>query len=135
MSIGLVVYFAYSYTHSKLGEAATTDSAAATANQTPAHGYVPPFAAIIGIGLTIPLTIWQVLYFIPNTHGFDLWIRLFAWIVTGVLIAVLMYGKTDHGSQRSAQVRSIGLLVSVVNLIAWAVIMYWHYSTAAPAPM
>ena len=87
-----------------------------------------PIAAIVGIALTVPLTIWQVLYFIPNTNWFDLALRLFAWIITGVLIAVLMYGKSDRSGGRSAKVRSVGLILSVVNLIIWAVIMYWHYA-------
>jgi hypothetical protein len=123
MAIGLVVYFAYSYTHSKLAGVTEVDE-----NQEVAPDYQPPMAAIVGIALTIPLTIWQVLYFIPNTNWFDLALRLFAWIITGVLIAVLMYGKSDRGGARSSQVRSVGLILSVINLIIWAVIMYWHYA-------
>jgi hypothetical protein len=62
---------------------------------------------------------------------FDLGLRLFAWIVTGVLVAVLMYGKADRNKGRSEQVGKIGLVVSVVNLVVWAGIMYWHYHETA----
>lgn len=122
MSIGLVVYFAYSYTNSRLAGVSDADANL----ETPAD-YKPPFAAIIGVALTIPLTIWQVLYFIPNTSWLDLAVRLFAWIVTCVLVAVLMYGKGDKTGARSASVRNIGLIASLINLAVWAGITYWFF--------
>jgi basic amino acid/polyamine antiporter, APA family len=122
MSIGLVLYFAYSYSHSNLAKVTDTPE-----NSTVESNYVPPIAAIIGIGLTIPLTIWQVLYFIPNTHWIDLAVRLFAWIVTAILIAVLMYGKSDRSGGRSDSVKMYGLAGSVINLVAWAGITYWFF--------
>ncbi|MGD9561827.1 MAG: amino acid permease [Pyrinomonadaceae bacterium] len=122
MSIGLVVYFAYSYTHSRL--ASVTD---AEANDSTPANYKPPIAALIGVGLTIPLTIWQVLYFIPDTTWLDLAVRLFAWVVTGVLVYVLMYGKSDKTGARSASVRSAGLIASLINLAVWAGITYWFF--------
>jgi basic amino acid/polyamine antiporter, APA family len=125
MSIGLVIYFAYSYSHSKLGSETTAESGA---YQDAAQDYAPPVAAIIAIVLTIILTIYQVLYLMPNTTTIDLVIRLFAWIVTGVLVALLMYGKKDlRGAERSGQVKSIGLIASVLNLVIWAGITYWFF--------
>ncbi|MFN2454409.1 MAG: amino acid permease [Pyrinomonadaceae bacterium] len=125
MSIGLVIYFAYSYSHSKLGSENTAES---EAYQDAAQNYVPPVAAIIAMALVIVLTIYQVLYLMPNTKPIDLVIRLFAWIVTGVLVAVLMYGKKDaRGGGRSSQVKTIGLAASVINLLVWAGITYWFF--------
>ena len=89
MSIGLVVYFAYSYTHSNLAKAAETD--------TPSASYKPPFAAIIGVFGAIILTVYQVLYLIDfrqqmnlekdavlheSTIPLNMAVRLFAWIMT-----------------------------------------------------
>ncbi len=122
MSIGLVVYFAYGYTHSNLA----TGTDAEIADATTTADYKPPVAALVGIVGAILLTVWQVLYFIPNTNSIDLAVRLFAWIVTGVLVAMLMYGKKEHGV-RSPQVRTIGLAVSVINLLVWGAITYWYF--------
>jgi basic amino acid/polyamine antiporter, APA family len=120
MSIGLVVYFAYSYNNSKL----SADASAAT-SASAARNYTPPIAAIIAIVLTIILTIWQVNKYIANAGALDYGIRLFFWVVVGLLVAMLMYGKKDN--RRSAQVKSIGLLVSLVNLVVWAGITYWFF--------
>jgi basic amino acid/polyamine antiporter, APA family len=132
MSIGLVVYFAYSYSHSKLG---ADNTAEGEAYQDAAQDYKPPIAAIIAIVLVIALTLYQVPYLMNLTSEaipINLAFRLFAWIVTGVLVALLMYGKKDaRGGVRSPQVKTIGLAVSVVNLLVWAAITYWffvHYS-------
>jgi APA family basic amino acid/polyamine antiporter len=125
MSIGLVVYFAYSYGNSKLSSAKETQAKA-----TAAKNYTPPVAAIIAIIATIVLTIWQVNKYIANAGLLDYGIRLFFWVVVGLLVAMLMYGKKSSGA-RSQQVRSVGLLVSLVNLAVWAGITYWffvHYS-------
>lgn len=121
MSIGLVVYFAYSYSNSKL------KSAPEISNATTQQDYTPPIAAILSIILTVILTIWQVWKYIPNAGSVDYGIRLFFWIVVGVLVAMLMYGKRDSHAARSSQVKSIGLLVSVVNLVLWAGITYWFF--------
>ncbi len=126
MSIGMVVYFAYSYSHSKL----RTENEARTA---PAivPSYNPPVAAIVAIVATILLTTWQVNKYIPNATGIDYGIRLFFWIVVGLLVAMLMYGKNDTSSEGSSQTKTLGLAVSGVNLIAWIGITYWffvHYS-------
>ncbi len=127
MCIGLVLYFAYSYSHSKL----SSDSGRA-ANSTTAKNYTPPVAAIIGIIATIILTILQVNKSIvkPDAlyHGaLDYGIRLFFWIVVGLLVIMLMYGKKDASGGRDPKVKSIGLAVSLVNLIAWAGITYWFF--------
>jgi APA family basic amino acid/polyamine antiporter len=117
MSIGLVVYFAYSYTHSKLGA-----DEGASADELPAS-YKPPVAAMIAILLAIILTVWQVSHLV----WIEMAVRLFAWIITGVLVALLMYGKGDRSGARDAKTRSIGLIASIVNLAVWAGITYWFF--------
>jgi hypothetical protein len=57
----------------------------------------------------------------------DSWIRLFAWIVTGVLVAMLMYGKQDNRGGRDDQTQKIGLIASLINLAVWAGITYWFF--------
>lgn len=126
MSIGLVVYFAYSYNHSNLAK--QTDEPANSATET---NYKPPFAAMAAIIGAIVLTILQVEFFIPNTNWIDTAVRVFAWGMTGILVAMLMYGKTDRTAGRSPQVRTIGLALSIVNLIIWGGVFYWflyHYA-------
>ncbi len=122
MSIGLVVYFAYSYANSRLGAEKET-AASTTANK----NYTPPVAAIIAIIATIILTIWQVNKYIANAGLLDYGIRLFFWIVVGLLVAMLMYGHKGGRGGRSAQVKNFGLILSLVNLAAWAGITYWFF--------
>jgi hypothetical protein len=121
MSIGLVVYFAYSYSHSHLGRESAGEGSGSTASD-----YNPPVAAIIAVALTIALTIYQVGWLMPNTKPIDYGIRLFFWVVTGVLVYMLMYGKKDTG-ERSASVKTMGLAVSLANLAVWAGITYWFF--------
>ncbi|MGH9820921.1 MAG: amino acid permease, partial [Pyrinomonadaceae bacterium] len=143
MAIGLVVYFGYSFTHSKLG--ADPD---ATSDALPAD-YKPPVAAIIGIALVIILTIFQVHYWIDfkellklppgqplpeYTEALNMALRLFAWILTGVLIWMLMYGKRDEGTSRNSATRSRGLIISVVNLLIWAAITAWYFMYVHVSP-
>ena len=137
MAIGLVIYFAYSYNHSNL--ATVSDSAAN--DETPAN-YKPPIAAMISMVLVVILTIVQVLYWIDfrgllkltaneplpdNTYSLNLAIRLFAWVVTAVLVYVLMYGKGDRTGGRDQKTRSLGLILSLVNLVIWAGITFWYF--------
>lgn len=122
MSIGLVIYFAYSYTHSNLRHVSNE-----VANDTTAKGYKPPFAALLAIVLAIVLTVFQVAFLMPNTKPIDYAVRLFAWIVTGVLVAMLMYGKQDNRGGIDHKVRSIGLVASLINLVVWAGITYWFF--------
>ncbi|MBK7705726.1 MAG: amino acid permease [Acidobacteria bacterium] len=118
MSIGLVVYFAYSYKHSKLADVEQGGS-------TVESDYKPPIAAILAIIGAILLTIWQVEFFLPNTTWLDTAVRSFAWGVTGILVAMLMYGKKDNTGARSAKVRTVGLIASTVNLLFWIGMFYW----------
>jgi APA family basic amino acid/polyamine antiporter len=122
MAIGLVVYFGYSYSHSKL-----TDKSGDEPDQTTAEGYKPPFSALFGIGGAILLTIWQVTYFLPNTNWIDLAVRVFAWAVTGIMITTLMYGKGDRSGQRSDSVRNTGFMLSILNLVIWTGITIWYF--------
>lgn len=125
MAIGLVIYFAYSYSHSKLGIEEQRGGDEIESN------YKPPIAAIVAIVLCIVLTLYQVPYLMDlkaEVIPLNLGIRLFAWIVTGVLIGVLMYGKGDREAARSDSVRKIGLIASVANLIVWAGITYWFFA-------
>jgi hypothetical protein len=131
MAIGLVIYFAYSYNNSKLGEAGgSVDSNA----EVPAT-YKPPVAAIIAIVLCVALTLYQVPYLMnlkSEDIGFNLAVRLFAWIITGVLVAVLMYGKGDRSAGRNAKTRNLGLLLSVANLAIWVGITWYYFGFIHP---
>lgn len=117
MSIGLVIYFAYSYNHSKLGIEENREGDATEAN------YKPPIAAMLAIVLAMALTIWQVW----GTAWIEMAVRLFAWGITGVLIAVLMYGKGDRSAARNAKTRNMGLILTLVNLAIWIGITYWFF--------
>ncbi len=126
MAIGLVIYFAYSYNHSNLAKVSDADANA----EVPAS-YTPPIAAIIAIVLCIVLTLYQVPYLMDlksEVIPLNLAIRLFAWVVTGVLVAVLMYGKSDRAGARSATVQKIGLIGSLLNLAVWIGITYWFFT-------
>ncbi len=123
MCIGLVVYFAYSYSNSKL-----STEAGISANTTSVKTHKPPVAAIIGIIATIILTIWQVNTYIANAGLLDYGIRLFFWVVVGLLVVTLIYGKKDSsGGKRSSRVKNIGLVASLINLAVWAGITYWFF--------
>ena len=125
MSIGLVIYFAYSYSHSKL-----KDSTNADANESESRNS-PPIAAMIAVVLTVALTLYQVPYLmnLPSEQvPLNLGIRLFAWVVTGVLVAMLMYGKQDNRGGRDENTRKIGLVASLLNLAVWAGITYWFFA-------
>jgi len=136
MAIGLVVYFAYSYNHSKLGILEDSEGQSLPAD------YRPPIAALLGMVLVIILTIVQVLYWIDfhellklpaneglpdNTVAINMALRLFAWILTGILVWVLMYGKGSRSAARNPRTRSVGLLLSVINLLIWAGITFWYF--------
>jgi APA family basic amino acid/polyamine antiporter len=125
MSIGLVVYFGYSYSHSNFRKVSEAE-----ANETTATDYKPPFAAILAIILAIVLTIYQVLFLMnlkPDQIWLNMAVRLFAWIVTGALIAMLMYGKQDNRGGRDDKTQKLGLILSLANLAAWAGITYWFF--------
>ena len=130
MSIGLVLYFAYSYSHSNLATTADLEERA----DSPGH-YVPPIAALIAIVAAVALTLYQVPYLMdlkPDAIWINMIIRLFAWVVTGVLVGVLMYGKKNTvGTGRNKQTQMIGLTLSLINLVIWVGVTYWffvHYS-------
>lgn len=117
MSIGLVIYFAYSYNHSKLGIEENREGDVTEAN------YKPPIAAMLAIILAMVLTIWQVW----GTAWIEMAVRLFAWGITGVLVAVLMYGKGDRSAARNAKTRNMGLVLTLANLAIWIGITYWFF--------
>jgi APA family basic amino acid/polyamine antiporter len=124
MAIGLVIYFAYSYNHSKLGieDERGGDETEST--------YKPPIAAMLAILLAIALTLYQVPYLmdLKSDIPFNLGIRLFAWCITGVLVGVLMYGKGDRNAERTAKTRNMGLMLSVANLVIWIGITVWYFA-------
>jgi len=125
MSIGLVIYFAYSYSHSNLRQVSND-----VANESSSK-YSPPIAAILAMVLTIALTLYQVPYLMDlksENVPLNLGIRLFAWIVTGILVAMLMYGKQDNRGGRSDKTQKFGLIASVINLVVWAGITYWFFA-------
>jgi APA family basic amino acid/polyamine antiporter len=133
MAIGLVIYFGYSYTHSRLAVDETA------ADELPAN-YKPPMAALVGIVLVIALTIWQVMapssmlglnlqpdVKVADNIAINMGIRLFAWILTGALVYLLMYGKGDRSVGRDPKTRTMGLLLSLANIVLWVVITAWYF--------
>jgi len=133
MAIGLLIYFGYSYTHSKLAHDETA------VDEVPAD-YKAPIAAMFGIGLVVILTIYQVLapssglglglepdVKVADNIGLNLAIRLFAWLLTGALVYMIMYGKKAASGARSARTRSIGLILSLVNVILWGIVTAWYF--------
>jgi APA family basic amino acid/polyamine antiporter len=125
MSIGIVIYFAYSYKHSNLR---TTNNDDANESESRAK---PPIAAIIAVLLTIALTLYQVPYLMnlkPEAIPVNIGIRLFAWIVTGILVAMLMYGRQDNRGGTDLKIQKIGLILSVVNLLVWIGVTYWFFA-------
>ena len=136
MSIGLVIYFAYSYSHSNLRQVTNE-----VANESDSRN-APPIAAMLAIVLTIILTTYQVTNLLDfraeyhlkegdklpdNAMLLSLGIRLFAWIVTGVLVAMLMYGKQDNRGGSDDKIQKTGLIISLVNLVVWIGITYWFF--------
>ncbi len=117
MSIGLVIYFAYSYNHSKIGIDEHREGDEGESN------YKPPIAAAIAIVLAMALTVWQVSHLV----WIEMAVRLFAWGVTGVLVMVLMYGKRDGNAARNATTRNVGLAATLINLAIWIGITYWFF--------
>ncbi|MBK6724207.1 MAG: amino acid permease [Acidobacteria bacterium] len=117
MSIGLVIYFAYSYNHSKIGIDEHREGDEGESN------YKPPIAAAIAIVLAMALTVWQVSHLV----WIEMAVRLFAWGVTGVLVIVLMYGKRDGNAARNATTRNVGLAATLINLAIWIGITYWFF--------
>ncbi len=125
MSIGLVIYFAYSYRHSHLRTSTDAD-----ANESESRAK-PPVAALMAVIGAIALTLYQVPYLMdlkPEVIPLNLGIRLFAWIVTGVLVAMLMYGRQDNRGGTDQRIQTVGLVLSIVNLIVWAAITYWFFA-------
>jgi APA family basic amino acid/polyamine antiporter len=129
MCLGLVLYFAYSYRHSNLGKEGNGGNGPETSGAAGAEttAYKPPQAALVGIGLTLLLTTWQVHTYIPGAGLLDYGIRLFFWIVVGLMVVMLMYGRKDQRVKRSEQVRKVGLAISLLNLVVWAGITYWFF--------
>lgn len=117
MSIGLVIYFAYSYNHSKLGIEEHRGGDEGESD------YKPPIAAMLAIVLAMALTVWQVW----GTAWIEMAVRLFAWGITGILVAVLMYGKGDRNLARSSKTRNLGLVATLANLAIWIGITYWFF--------
>ena len=90
--------------------------------------------------LVIALTIYQVMMpsnslglgLDPDKHVADnvavnMGIRLFAWILTSLLVYVLMYGKAGS-KERPASTKTLGLALSGLNLLLWAGITFWYFT-------
>jgi APA family basic amino acid/polyamine antiporter len=133
MAIGLVIYFGYSYSHSKLATEGTE------ADELPAD-YKPPIAAMVGIVLVLALTVYQVMApssmlglgldpskKLADNVAINMAIRLFAWFLTTVLVYMLLYGRGS--SERKASTRRTGLVLSAVNIVLWAGITAWYFMT------
>jgi hypothetical protein len=44
------------------------------------------------------------------------------------MVVMLMYGKVSRHGGRNSKTRSIGLILSLLNLAAWAGITYWYFA-------
>ena len=64
----------------------------------------------------------------PEAIPVNIGIRLFAWIVTGILVAMLMYGRQDNRGGTDLKIQKIGLILSVVNLLVWIGVTYWFFA-------
>lgn len=132
MSLGLVIYFAYSYMHSNLAGGAATSNASndyASANAATSKAPISPMIAIL---TTIVLTIYQFAF--TDKPAFerliDTVIRLFVWVSMGVLVYFLMYqdrGRAATAGARNPQTARIGLMLSGVNLLVWLGVTYWFF--------
>lgn len=125
MSIGLVIYFAYSYSHSNLAKESHIEH-----TDEPVDYIPPPDSAMLAMILVLCLTLVQVLFWMglkPATIWINLAVRFFAWIVTSVLVGMMIYSKKGSG-QRSKQTQTFGLVLSVINLLIWAGITYWFFA-------
>ena len=133
MAIGLVIYFGYSYKHSLLATEGTESDAL------PAD-YKAPIAAMVGVVLILALTVYQVvspssmlglgldpIKKLADNVAINLAIRLFAWALTGALVYMLLYGRGS--SERKASTRSLGLGLSVINLVLWVGITAWYFAS------
>ena len=131
MAIGLVIYFGYSYNHSRIAIEGTI------ADELPA-GYKPPIAAMVGIVMVLALTVYQVLApssglglgldpgkKLADNIAVNLAIRLFAWALTGALVYMMLYGRGS--SERKASTRNMGLIVSALNIVLWIGITAWYF--------
>ena len=131
MAIGLLIYFGYSYTHSRLASDGTVP------DELPAD-YKPPIAAMVGIVLVLVMTVYQVIApssglglglkpdeKIGDSIALNLAIRLFAWGLTGALVYMLLYSR--RSSERKASTRSIGLTASAINFVIWVAITAYYF--------
>jgi hypothetical protein len=57
----------------------------------------------------------------------ELAVRLFAWIITGVMIALLMYSKSSNRGGINKTTKNVGLVLSIANLAVWGAITYWFF--------
>lgn len=132
MSLGLVIYFAYSYMHSNLaGGIANTSENYASADENPVTGKAP-ISPMIAILTAVALTIWMFAF--TDKPGFerliDTGIRLFVWVSMGVLIYYLMYQNRTREAMaqpRKQQTATLGLIVSGINLLVWLGVTYWFF--------
>lgn len=132
MAIGLLIYFGYSYTHSRLAQEGTTG------DDLPAN-YKPPVAAMVGIVLVLALTVYQVAApsdwlglgldpakKLADNISINMAIRLFAWVLTGALVYMLLYSRGS--GERKGTTKTVGLALSVINLLLWVGITFWYFN-------
>jgi hypothetical protein len=127
MSIGLLIYFAYSYKHSNLAFIGSNSNAESLSDNS---AYKAALSPIIGVLIVIGLTIWMFAFTdeSPTARVIETAIRLFVWITVGVMVYFLTYGKKALvGEERNMQVARIGLAASVVNILVWAGVTYWFF--------
>lgn len=128
MSVGLVIYFAYSYKHSHLAFLSPEEAKVKLP-----EGKVP-VSPIIGVLLLISLTLWQ--FWFTNQPQMqrvvETSVRLFLWVTLGVMVYFLTYGRKSLTSYaRNPKVAIYGLIASLTNLAVWIGVAYWfweHYA-------
>jgi APA family basic amino acid/polyamine antiporter len=125
MSVGLVIYFAYGYRNSRLPLLSENSSNGVI------EGKVP-LSPILGVILLIALTIWQFGIFSqvsPMQRFVETVIRLFLWLMLGVMIYFMTYGRKFVVAQtRSRKIATYGLIASLVNLGIWLIVAYWFWT-------
>ncbi len=128
MSVGLVIYFAYSYKNSRLAFLSDEEAKINVPKEK------APISPLVAVFLLIILTVWQfALTNQPPMQRFvETIIRLFLWLTLGAMVYLLTFGRAKMASQaRNEKIAKYGLAASLINIGAWIAVSYWfwvHYA-------